>query len=635
MSSYKGAAYVGDSASVEYDRGDNELTSDVIVSAVSSDEYDPVDKSVTSEYENDGLATWRQVLHHCCGYSSLKGWSFFFFQAFSFFTCLYLFFTGMVLLASSAQVVGGCSGATLLANNFENPLSNVMAGIIVTSLFQSSAVTNILIGSLVGNRLTVQQGIYMAMGANLGNTMTNSIFALVHIKGKSALERAIAGASINDIFYMLTLAIMLPLEIASQMLYRISKALVSNYESTGFRWDGLIQTAVAPLANKIIIANEEITKAFFSGEIGSCEELYEENKAFNSSKTGLIVCDENTGSCPAFFSDEASQKSDQMKGALTLGIALVVIFSCLYGMIFLINRMLISLPIEVIAKVTNMTTIPSMITGCVVGLLMGNSSVTESMMTPFVGTGIVELEQMFPWSLGANIGLSLATMLTALHSGNGGFVQVSIANLLFNVLGILLWFPFPVMRTFPLHGALILGILSNARRIFPLIYICVTFLGVPLMLISIVNLMDNESKGIKALGFILLSVFMILLMCGCYWWFRMDGRNKFLTFFNNDDSGASNEGSMSDVESVVGNDEEGNPLPHSGPPPAPAGILRNRSVDPQMIKQRLSVIGPKSRTTATKFKQREKRKTQSNQPRTSKVCCTETERDPNSGLFCE
>lgn len=83
-----------------------------------------------------------------------------------------------------------------------------------------------------------------------------------------------------------------------------------------------------------------------------------------------------------------------MKGALTLGIALVVIFSCLYGMIFLINRMLISLPIEVIAKVTNMTTIPSMITGCVVGLLMGNSSVTESMMTPFVGTGIVELEQV-------------------------------------------------------------------------------------------------------------------------------------------------------------------------------------------------------------------------------------------------
>lgn len=44
----------------------------------------------------------------------------------------------------------------------------------------------------------------------------------------------------------------------------------------------------------------------------------------------------------------------------------------------------------------------------------------------------LKLVKMFPWSLGANIGLSLATMLTALHSGNGGFVQVSIANLLFN-----------------------------------------------------------------------------------------------------------------------------------------------------------------------------------------------------------
>jgi len=42
------------------------------------------------------------------------------------------------------------------------------------------------------------------------------------------------------------------------------------------------------------------------------------------------------------------------------------------------------------------------------------------------------LVKMFPWSLGANVGLSLTTILTALSSGNVGFVQVAIANLLFN-----------------------------------------------------------------------------------------------------------------------------------------------------------------------------------------------------------
>lgn len=634
---YREEAYIGDSASEEYDRGDNELTSDVIVSAASSEEYERGDKS-GSDYDGEGLATWRQVRQFCCGYSGLKEWLFCFFHVFSICSLLYLFFAGMDLLASSAQIIGGCYGAALLTKGLSNPISSVMAGIIATSLFQSSTAITYVIGSLVGNGLTVQQGIYMAMGANVGNTMTNCIFALVHIRGKSALERAIAGASVNDVFYLLTIAIVLPLEMMSKMLYRISVASISSDETTGFHWKGLIQWTVAPLTDKIIIANEGIMEAFILGDIESCEESYPVfcdggNISFHTCNVGAIGCDEDTDSCPVFFRDGATHKSDLIRGTITLSIAIGLILLSLSGAILLINKMLMTIPIEVVAKLTNLNSTTSMISGCAVGLLLGNSSITESILTPFVGTGVVELEQMFPWSLGANIGLCLTTILAALSSGSAGFVQVALANLLFNVIGILVWFPIPIMRTFPLHGALVLGIISSAQRVFPIIYICVIFFGVPFFFIGCMDLIYDESKGLKALGFITIIIFFFLIIGFLYWWFRREGRDTFLYYFNGDnDEEASFDDSISDDDSSAVADEEHQRTKNSSQPPPPAGILRNRSVDPDMIKQKLSAIGPKSKSkskSTSRFKSRKHRKDHPPPPpRPSKVCCTETGGDP-------
>ena len=44
----------------------------------------------------------------------------------------------------------------------------------------------------------------MAICANISNKMISRIFALVRVRIQKALELAIAGASICDIFYILT-----------------------------------------------------------------------------------------------------------------------------------------------------------------------------------------------------------------------------------------------------------------------------------------------------------------------------------------------------------------------------------------------------------------------------------------------
>ena len=209
---------------------EHELDSDIIVQQASSDEYDPIERNNKQEYDEETGATWDDVVYVCCNRSG-KGWLKLIMYMILFFTLLYFYFVGIVLLGTAAQVMGGCDAASLLSN-YSNPITCVMAGVLATSIFQSQLATHIIIGSLVGNVLSVQQGIYIAMGANVGNTVINSIISLAYLSNNESLERAIAGASVNDIYYFLAILIMLPLEAASNMLYRLVEVMLpSNLEN--------------------------------------------------------------------------------------------------------------------------------------------------------------------------------------------------------------------------------------------------------------------------------------------------------------------------------------------------------------------------------------------------------------------
>merc|ERR1719203_2578771 len=83
-------------------------------------------------------------------------------------------------------------------------------------------------------------------------------------------------------------------------------------------------------------------------------------------------------------------------------------------------------------------------------ILMQSSSVTTSALTPLVGIGLIRVEKMFPFTIGANIGTTVTGILAALASSNMqvGF-QVAMTHLLFNVFGTLMWFAVPMTRIVP------------------------------------------------------------------------------------------------------------------------------------------------------------------------------------------
>ena len=82
------------------------------------------------------------------------------------------------------------------------------------------------------------------------------MLAFAHILDKSELERAVAGASVNDFFYFFAVLIFLPLESISGVFYHLSSMFVPSSLGEGYQWVGFIGQSIVPFTDRIIIANK-------------------------------------------------------------------------------------------------------------------------------------------------------------------------------------------------------------------------------------------------------------------------------------------------------------------------------------------------------------------------------------------
>jgi phosphate:Na+ symporter len=87
----------------------------------------------------------------------------------------------------------------------------------------------------------------------------------------------------------------------------------------------------------------------------------------------------------------------------------------------------------------------SLVVGIVFTVLVQSSSVTTSLVVPLVGAGILTLEQIFPYTLGANIGTTVTAFLASLPMGTSAR-RAARAHMVFNLFGVLwmlsVYYPF-------------------------------------------------------------------------------------------------------------------------------------------------------------------------------------------------
>jgi len=480
-------------------------------------------------------ATWGEVFTACCvhdaaGYAKVLGGI----SLVLFF--LYFFLLGLDLLGGAAKVIGGCAAGSLLSDD-TNPIGGLMIGILATVLLQSSSTTTSIIVSLVGaDAIATKVAIYMVMGANIGTSVTNTIVAMGQMGDGDQLERAFSGATVHDLFNFMTVGVLLPVEAATGYLYYLSKAIVSGITfRDGEKWVGPLKKIVGPLTAKIIKANKDVIKDIATGKKENCDSYYP-TSCINGTiskatcSVGLIACDKATGKCPAFFTDGATQKEDEVAGGVALFLGLLLLCTCLLGMVWVLQKMLMNTSSRIIYKATNINPYIAIVVGILITILVQSSSVTTSALTPLVGMDVIQLEQMLPLTLGANIGTTVTALLAALVSDKIDSLQVAFCHLFFNITGILLWFPIPFLRNIPMTAARKLGKATRTLRIFPLIYILTVFFAIPLAFFGISELFEQENPAYTTLGSFIVIILFLNIVYVIYWIRMKDGATKTVDY---------------------------------------------------------------------------------------------------------
>jgi sodium-dependent phosphate cotransporter len=328
-----------------------------------------------------------------------------------------------------------------------NPLVGLFIGILATSVIQSSsATTTMVVGIVAAEPEFLPLAIPMIIGANIGTSVTNTLVSFGHVTRGAEFERAFSGAVVHDIFNIMAASILFPVEIITRqiwgrgLLHTLSYYLAERFVgSAGIGKFTLINDLVHPIQSPI--------KEF--------------SASVNAEWLPIIL------------------------GIIMLFISLKYITSSM--------RILIEGKLQVVIhKYLFKTTYISFIFGIGLTALVQSSSITTSLMVPLVGGGVLTVEQIFPFTLGANIGTTVTALLAAFIewgstddlTGAKAGLSIAFAHLLFNMIAICIIYPF---KKFPIGLAKRLGSYVAQNKKMAIVYILVAFYGIPGLIILLLR----------------------------------------------------------------------------------------------------------------------------------------------------
>ncbi|XP_063729050.1 sodium-dependent phosphate transport protein 2A-like isoform X2 [Symsagittifera roscoffensis] len=387
------------------------------------------------------------------------------------FVLLYFFVCSVDLMSNGLKLIMGSSANSVFESDImRNPVAGLMIGVMGTVLLQSSSTSTAIIVTLVASKtLNVKQAIPMVMGANIGTSVTSTFVAMGQINVRKEFERAFAGATVHDMFNWLTVIVLLPVEICTGYLLWLSGLMVSNVKSDSSEESvdlpGL-KTITKPLTDLIVIVSSNTSSRILKSDCG--EKQHHEP-------------------CKALFN--LLNWSDSASGASVLVLSIVCLCVCLVLLVKVLRLLFSHYISDIIKKTVNsqlpkpfgfLTGYVAAIIGALLTVVIQSSSIFTSTLTPLVGIGVLELETIFPLTLGSNLGTTGTGILAAFANENLNVsLQIALCHLLFNLSGFILWYPVPLLRKLPLWLARQLGRITADYRWFALVYLIGMFLIAP------------------------------------------------------------------------------------------------------------------------------------------------------------
>ena len=347
-------------------------------------------------------------------------------------SALYLFLVGIAGMSSAIKRMGSDFAETVLTTT-SDPFIALFIGIFATVLFQSSSTTtSLIVGMVSSGSLTIASSIPMIMGANIGTTVTNTIVSVGHINKGTEFKRAFAASTVHDFFNILAVIIVFPIEMLFHPLQRTSE------------WFAL--------------------KIF--GKIDNIEVLQAKSPIKLAVKSG------------AKFLQKFSFDND----IVYLIISVFITFMMLYSIVKLLKSLVLKKIEGFFDQYIFNTAFKAMLFGIIITIMVQSSSITTSLVVPLAGAGVLTLRQIFPFTLGANIGTTVTALLAAI-TGTVSALVAAFSHLLFNISGIVIIYCIPALRNIPLKYAEIISEQAVTKKYLPLLYLFFIFVLLPLFII--------------------------------------------------------------------------------------------------------------------------------------------------------
>jgi len=351
---------------------------------------------------------------------------------------VYVMLLAVSMIGSGFKYAAG-EQARELFNFASNPIMGLIIGMVSTALIQSSStVTSIIVGMVAGG-LPITIAVPMMMGANIGTSITNTLVSLGHVAKKEEFQRAFNAATIHDFFNVLSVLIFLPLEMAFGILEYLSGQIVAfihTGEALGVSGFNPIKAATQPVTDLVSQSLQFLPSVY----------------------PGIVK--------------------------ILLGIALIMVSITYMGKIM--KSLMVGKAKDLLHKSIGQGPISGITSGALMTVLVQSSSTTTSLMVPLVGAGVLKAREIYPFTLGANIGTCITALIAALGvvGVNSGFaLQIALVHLIYNVLGVTLIYGIPVLRNIPINLSYQLSVLAAERKVYGAAYVGGLFFVVPLGII--------------------------------------------------------------------------------------------------------------------------------------------------------
>lgn len=351
-----------------------------------------------------------------------------------------------MLLAAVGAIGDGFKTAT--ASNAKelfafatNPFIGLMIGLAATALIQSSStVTTIIVGMVAGG-LPISIAIPLIMGANIGTSLTSTIVSLGHVRDGKEFHRAFSAATVHDAFNIVAVAILLPLELLFSPLRHTAEALAGYFvsdASVDMKSVNFMKTLLSPAADVL---------------------------------NGMV----------------SWIPSDVWKGVVlvVIGIALILFVVTAIGKV--LRKVMVGRAQTIMHNSVGRGPISGMASGAVLTVLVQSSSTTTALIVPLAGTGVFSLKQVYPFTLGTNVGTCVTALLAATAiTGPTALLamQIALVHLFFNVFAVAIIYLLPFMRGLPPLIATSLANLAQRSKLYVVAYIGGVFFALPLLLIG-------------------------------------------------------------------------------------------------------------------------------------------------------